>query len=113
MKVEQSHWSAPNGWQPSPQAWSLGAKAQIVFAFGRASRVRESEARHLARRHYPNAHFIGCSTSGEIVDTRVFDDTIALTAIAFERTRVAVARACIDGVHGSFDAGEHLARELD
>jgi hypothetical protein len=113
MKIEQSHWSPNEGWLPSPNAWSLGNKAQLVFAFGSASRVRSSESRELIRRHYPNAHFMGCSTSGEIVDTRVFDETIALTAVEFERTRVAVARVGIDSPLRSFDAGERLARELD
>src|SRR5258706_4609766 len=84
VKTEQARWSADKGWEPLPSDWTLGDAAQVVCLFGNAGPVSASGCLELVREKYRNAHVIGCSTSGEIQDTSVTDDTVVLTAIAFE-----------------------------
>lgn len=112
MKTEQCQWSAKQGWKPLPSAGALGASAQVVFLFGGAKMLKQSGCLDAVRQAYPKAHLFGCSTSGEIQADHVWDETIALTAIAFDHTRVATARARIEGPERSFEAGEKLARQL-
>ena len=57
---------------------------------------------------------MGCSTAGEISDTRVFDDSLVITAIEFEHTQVKGTQVKLDsGNMDSFKAGEKLAKALD
>jgi hypothetical protein len=112
MKTEQSRWSADQGWQPPPSAWGLGDGARVVYIFGNPDPVSTSKCLDLVRRTYPNAHVIGCSTSGEIHDTSVTDNSVTLTAVAFEHSHVATSRVRIDGPDRSFDAGQTLIRQL-
>ena len=113
MKVEQCQWSADGGWDPLPLSSKLGASAQLVLLFGNAKLVTAQECVARTRQAFPNAHLFGCSTGGEIQGTRVRDGTLALTAIAFDHSRVATARVPIDSVDGSSVAGEQLVRQLD
>jgi len=113
MKIEQCQWSAEKGWQPSLSAGTLGADAQVVFLFGSADLLKRFGCLDAVRRAYPKAYLFGCSTAGEIQSGGVSDETVALTAIHFEHTRLVVARTRIDGPEGSLAAGEQLARKFD
>jgi hypothetical protein len=62
------------------------------------------------RTQYPGAPVVGCSTSGEICDTRVRDDSLSLTALRFEHTVVKLAHTTIEMYGDSFEAGAYLAR---
>jgi hypothetical protein len=113
MKVEQRLWSRAGGWQPNFEASSLGKGAHLVLLFGDVDQVRESACFERVRASYPGAHVIGCTTAGQIHDARVTDQTVTLTAIGFEHTRVVPVRAQIENVADSFEAGKRLARALD
>ena len=113
MQVEQRLWTRETGWRPAIDTSELGGGAQLVLLFGGVDQVRGSECLERVRRSYPKAHIVGCTTAGQIHDARVSDDTITLTAVRFEHTRVVLVRAPIESVEGSKRAGEQLARALD
>jgi hypothetical protein len=113
MKVEQRLWSRESGWQPNFEQPTLADGAQLVLLFGNVEHVRESECLEQVRTAYPKARVIGCTTAGQIHDARVTDETITLTAIGFEHTRIALVHAQIESVADSFEAGQRLARALD
>lgn len=112
MKIEQSQWTSETKWEPALSSARLGADAQVVFLFG-SVKALSNGAREGVRRAYPNACLFGCSTAGEIQGASVRDDTLALTALAFENTRVATARVRIDSLEKSFEAGASLVKELN
>jgi hypothetical protein len=69
--------------------------------------------RDTVRRAYPNAHFFGCTTSGQIQGTAVREDSAVVTAIEFEHTRIGAASARIKGgSNAGFEVGRELARSL-
>jgi len=111
MKIEQSQWTSESKWQPALSTARLGASAQVVFLFGSVKALGNG-TRDSVRRAYPNACLFGCSTAGEIRGASVRDDTLVLTALAFENTGVATARVRIDTIEKSFDAGAKLVRQL-
>jgi len=112
MKIEQAQWTAEKGWQPALASKIPGDSIQVVFLFGNAKLVGRDGFLDDLRRAYPKARIFGCSTAGEIQNTTVRDDTIALTAVGFEHTRMAAARVRIEDPDRSFKAGEALARQL-
>jgi hypothetical protein len=113
MRAEQCQWSPDRGWDPAPSCGELGSSAQVAFVFGSAKLVSRPECADALRRAYPKAHIFGCSTAGEIQSTHVKDDTVAVTALAFEHTRVLAAQVRIENPDRSFEAGQELARKLD
>jgi hypothetical protein len=112
MKIEQSCWTADQGWTPTTPG-ALGESAQLVLVFGATTLLGDSWRIHDMRQAYPRAHLLGCSTAGEICGTRVFDDSLVATAVHFEATQLQAAKIDLRDVPDSFRAGERLAVALD
>ncbi|MFV1952095.1 MAG: FIST signal transduction protein [Nitrospinota bacterium] len=112
MKIEQTIWVKATGWEPAPPG-KLSEDVQLVLLFGSTSIIKEQKCFDEIKNAYPKAHLLGCSTAGEICDTRVTDDSLVVTAIAFEHTQLKGAQIKIGEVKNSFQAGKHLARSLD
>jgi hypothetical protein len=111
MHIEQRRWTAARGWEPIGVG-AVAPVAHLVLLFGATAVLRD--ASHFAdiRRTYPNAHILGCSTAGEIMDVEVTDDTLVTTAIQFEHTRIVGAQIRLSEVSNGIEAGERLARAL-
>ena len=62
---------------------------------------------------HPAAYRFGCSTAGDIFGTQVADDSLVITAVRFERTRVLGRSTRISGPEDSLAAGERLAQSLE
>jgi len=112
MKTEQTRWTQGNGWEPTAPC-RLGAAAQLVLLFGSTAVLKEQQHLDEIKQTYPKAHLLGCSTSGEIYETQVFDDSLVATAIQFEDTQIQGVRVKLSDEISSFAAGERLAKELD
>jgi hypothetical protein len=112
MKTEQTRWTQGNGWEPTAPG-RLGTAAQLVLLFGSTEVLKEQQHLDEIKQAYPTAHLLGCSTSGEIYETQVFDDSLVVTAIQFEDTQIQAVRVKLSDGISSFEAGERLAKELD
>lgn len=61
------------------------------------------------RSFYPGSHIIECSTAGEILGNQVRDNSIAVTAVLFEKTKLHFAEADITAAEESITVGKNLA----
>lgn len=113
MQTEQYRWSAESGWEPQAPPGSLGDSAQMVLIFFGSKLAQEWNWYDAVRLAYPRARLIGCSASGQIQGSAVRDASVVVTAVAFEHTRVEVARGVISHPDGGYDAGRDLASSLD
>lgn len=112
MIVDQLRWTLKSGWDkaftdvrcPDPD---------IVLIFGSDAKLQNPRHTDKLREAYPRAHHLGCSTAGEIYDTLVDDDSVVVTAIKFEHSRVAGGSLKIENASESFAAGAALAGLLD
>jgi len=111
VKVEQSKWTKTKGWEPTP-LWELSNSAQLVLLFGSTSLFKDRKRIELVREVYPNSRIFGCSTAGEICGTEVSDDSIVVTAVNFEYTKIDAAYTKLSRIEDSFWAGETLAKSL-
>ena len=88
MLVEQGLWTSDSNWV-KPLGKDLSGSAQLVLVFGSTNNFKNSvSVIDEARAAYPDAKFIGCSTSGEIHETSVNDNSFAFTAVHFEKTEL-------------------------
>ncbi len=108
MHVSQYQWSA-TGFQPDDDC---GAQAELAFLFGSRAALQSAEVMASIRRCLPSAKLIGCSTAGEVLDTRIYDETVSVTAVRFESTRIVTRAIPVGRPDESYDTGASLARSF-
>ncbi len=86
--------------------------ANLVLVFGSVKRFTEGKLQGFLKSRYPTAQLVGCTTSGEISPSGVYDDSIQITAIQWEKTIQRVAQTKMSGMQNSFEAAAGLARQL-
>jgi hypothetical protein len=113
MRIGQHHFL--NGqWKDHITDPSLNAQqCQLVFAFGSPALIVKPEIFEHLKSLYPSADIIFSSTSGEIIDDEVYDDTVVATAIQFEHTKIHSVSTHIRNHANSYDCGASLMQQLD
>jgi hypothetical protein len=111
MKIEQRQWIEGSGWT-APTGNITAEDAQLVLVFGVTAGLRKPDLVEAIRRFYPRAHVFGCSTAGEISGSRVYDDSLIVTAVHFEHTEFRCAQVSMSETVNSSQAGELLAHSL-
>jgi hypothetical protein len=112
MKTEQRSWSREEGWSGDPTSETL-KDAQLVLLFGHPSNLKNESLFKEIRQSYPNAYILSGSTAGEILKTRVYDDSLVATAIWFENTVLKPTHLKIKDRKDSLSIGEELVNTLD
>ena len=110
MEIEQTIWSSAGRRDPEPGG--PGAGADLVLALGAPARLEAPEVFAELRSRYPAAHLCFASTAGEIVGSRVLDESVVATAIRFERCRVEARSIELGERSDGRSAGEALAALL-
>lgn len=111
MRIEQSVWTRANGWSFQEGSDPRG-DFRLVFVFAETGILKEGGVLREMKDIYPCAHLFGCSTSGEICGTRVFDGTAVATAVRFDKTEVRGARLALGAAAGGYEAGRALAKSI-
>lgn len=113
MKIEQKKFSKSKGWEILHSNNFDPASCNLVLAFGSTEILSDSDIYQSILSSYPEANILLNSTAGEIYDTQVNDDTVSLTAIHFDKTKIKTATAQITDEKNSFEAGRSLALALE
>lgn len=111
MKIEQKKWEAGKDWVVT-KAFEGTESPQLVLVFGDRKALEENKTYQEIKAMYPEARIVLCSTAGEILGRTVSDNSIALTAIHFEKTTFKLAETKVVDQNDSLKAGEILAKEL-
>lgn len=111
MKLETFRFHGSSGWSVDPFP-PLDSPNTLVIVFGAPSFFDDARAIDQVVNAYPNGRVVGCSTSGEIYDQEVHDESLSVAVVRFERTEVRDTSAAVTSADDSFAAGERLARDL-
>nr|WP_299383028.1 FIST N-terminal domain-containing protein [Allomuricauda sp.] len=84
MKVNQAKRLKGGAWEFTQQE---PLKEPLVLVFGDRFLLEDENIYQEIRQLYPDGHLVFGSTSGEIMETNVFEESITITAIEFEQTR--------------------------
>lgn len=106
MQTEQKLWTSKGGWEAKGGA--LTESPQLVLVFGGREEVGKSEHFDEIKGFYPSAHILLCSTAGEILGTRVYDDSLSVTAIHFAKTQLQFSQTTIAEAGESEAKGKEL-----
>ena len=88
-------------------------KCQLLIGFGEKRLLLEQPIYEELKKKFPNASIALCSTAGEIFSSEVLNDSLTLTAIEFEKTKVQSTSINISNYKSSFDAGVALIQNLE
>lgn len=80
----------------------------IVFVFGDTDVIKNRDIFHKIKNTYPNAHIVGSSSSGNILGKEISKNSLVMTAVEFESSKVEVHS--VDFIKG--DTLERLSSEL-
>ncbi|HEX9510788.1 MAG TPA: FIST N-terminal domain-containing protein [Puia sp.] len=112
MKIFQTQY-IDNQWKtssaPSGFDWQ---KAQLVLAFGDSALVTQAGLFAHIRNSFPAASIVLSSTAGEIIHENVYDNSLVVTAIQFEKTGIRCKVTNINEHGCSHATGAHLMKEL-
>src|SRR4051812_4453833 len=111
MIVRQESLTAKMALKDLPSASPLPT-ASLVLVFGSVKRFNEAKLQATLKARYPSAQIVGCTTSGEISPDGVFDDSLQITAILWEKTVQRVSHVKSGGSQSSFEIGAGLANQL-
>jgi hypothetical protein len=99
------------GWS-IPQFPDLDSDRTLVTVFGGSDCLDHPERLSELIAAYPLAHVIGCSTSGEIFDTSIDDDSLSVAVCRFQGTILRAASAPVSGAGDSHRAGTQIGERL-
>jgi hypothetical protein len=111
VKLETFAYKKSSGWSLGSLP-ALDSDQTLVIVFGAPGFRDTPEPIQELIRAYPKSHIIGCSSSGEIFDTAVYDESLSVSVARFEDTRVASAVTACSSARESFAAGKALAEQL-
>ena len=110
MKTKQHHF-INNAWHDFSSELNA-ANSQLVLVFGSSEGIVSPDIYGYLRSTYPDADIVFSSTAGEILDDSVFDDSVVVTAIEFEKTSIRSVKTSIDRHSNSFETGSFLMNQL-
>ena len=84
----------------------------LVLIFGHSDFLTDSRPFTALNAKYPHAAFMGCSSAGEILGTRIHDNTLSIALVAFEASQLRIAYADISDPVESRSVARLLADQL-
>ncbi len=112
MKNTQLHY-VYGAWKTISSAISVNdIKPQLVLAFGDTPLVGSEDVFNHLKETFPNANIISASTSGEILSDGLYDNTVVVTAIEFEKTAIKTVDTNFADHANSFEVGKYLMSQL-
>ncbi len=90
MKIQQGIKEKNGVWKFFQEQESL--KNPLVLIFGNRYALEADNIYDEIRELYPDGHLVFGTTSGEIIESRVYEESIVLTAIEFEKSSFEVVR---------------------
>ncbi|GAB3272020.1 FIST N-terminal domain-containing protein [Larkinella harenae] len=113
MKLNQSVYNG-QAWTFLSETVGFSAdKSQLVLAFGERFLLEKLNLYDDLKARFPAADIVINSTSGEIYLDSVHDNSVIVTAIEFEKTRIQAVQIDITKHSESYWAGEQIAQALD
>lgn len=113
IHIEQRSFSPEKGWRVIRAGKTPPANANLVLVFGSTELLRNRKYYDELRETYPDAEIVLNSTAGEIADIEVSDNSLSVTAMHFEKTKIKTIEIDIKDPKDSFKAGYRLASSFE
>lgn len=109
MDLLTARWTPATGWSTPLPAWD--GPGTLVLVFGSSDLIEDDTPLRPIVDAFPSSAMIGCSTSGEILGTGVYDGSLTVAVARFERTMLAVEAEPVTRPD-SADVGRNIGKRL-
>ena len=111
MKIASHRFKIGSGWNTQPDP-DFDSDHSILFIFSSLGPEGLELQLRALREQFPRSLFCGCSTSGDIYQDELSDESIVVSAIRLDQTRIREASARIGSDINSTSAGHAIAEQL-
>lgn len=111
MQLSIHHCTRSGDWS-QPLDGALDSAGTVLFIFAGTRCPVLEQALNDLRVAFPLAHWIGCSTAGEIFGAQLDDDSLAVAVVRFDKARVRSLHEKVGPAQGALEAGRSIARAL-
>lgn len=111
MRVEIIQYTTENGWSVESFP-DMDSEKTLILVFAAPEIINETAPLEELTRHYPKSKIIGCSSAGEISGTRIFDKSLSIGIVKFEKTNIKIVNSEISKSEDSFYAGKSISEKL-
>ncbi|VXD11126.1 conserved hypothetical protein [Planktothrix serta PCC 8927] len=121
MKLETFFWKKPTGWSVANFP-PLDSSQTLIIVFGAVQFQDDLEPLHALKDAYPQSHFIGCSTAGEIFGSTLMNNSLTVSVLQLQNTPLKTAFCPLQEQinpsnplqeqQNSYQAGRFIAQEL-
>ena len=102
-----------NVWSKHPKSQSFDDdKANLVLCFGSKAMLEMDNIYSTVKSKFPDAQISMCSTAGEIYQDDVYNDSLVIVAMGFEKTTIEATTVNIKDYDSSFNAAIGLVKKL-
>ena len=109
MQTSQIRWSEVGGWE-HPAGFIADADLVLVFA---DNIYFQTEACYTQLRGmFPQAHIVGCSSSGNVIGVTISDGDVVATAVKLERSSISIVSVDLEPGKGARELGMLLMSKL-
>lgn len=110
MKINQARREKNGNWEFNQKS---KLARPLVFVFGDRFILESEGIYEEIRELFPDGELVFGSTSGEIMETHVYDETITLTAIEFEKTQFKIVHENVSDFVDIEKMGRAIADQFD
>lgn len=112
MQLETIQYDKSSGWSAKSFSKELDSENTLLLNFFSPELINNLEPFKQLKKAYPKAIIAGCSTSGEILDNSIFDESISTAIMRFNKSELKMVTLDIQDPSESFSAGKALAENL-
>jgi len=112
MKLGVYQYTDSTGWSDQPDV-TLDSPDTVMFIFASSQTKHLSDALNELKKGFPKSKSIGCSSAGEIFKDEIFDDSLSIAIVQFEKTHIQQISQPINQSEDSFKVGKALSDQLD
>ena len=112
MQLEQRIWSSQTQAWKTAKTFEQTVQPQLVLVFATASLIANEPLLNQVREWYPHSIITGCSTSGEIANGFIENESMVVTALYFEKSSILARTKQINDANESLDVGAKLIQQL-
>lgn len=110
ITTQTRFWTKEAGW--STPDTELTVEPQLVFVFGDRDYVEKNSLFKQIQQFYPEAYILSGSTSGNILNDEVTEESVTVSALHFEKTKIWFSQTSVSNVFDSELVGKKLAEFL-
>lgn len=109
--IKKSYIYESNAWSEDLDS-SLDSQNTLVICFGSSNFDDINDGINDVLANFKNSKILGCSTSGEIYDDIIYESSLSIIVIRFDKTVLKLSTVCLDNAEESFSVGQKISDEL-